>query len=134
MGALLPPHGHVGGEYPLLGGPELGWEGSSDEDIPMSSCGLNPPTPGSPRSASPAKPAPADKPKPPAMPSPKPTQPKKTPPPKRKSFESGSSSWSDEAQPRPHGKGKAKQLQQQKRREEPPSLEGDESPDPLLGE
>ena len=27
-----------------------------------------------------------------------------------------------------------KQLQQQKRHEEPPSLEGDESPDPLLGE
>ena len=29
---------------------------------------------------------------------------------------------------------KGKQPQQQKRREEPPSLEGDESPDPLLGE
>ena len=33
------------------------------------------------------------------------------------------------------GKGvKGKQPQQQKRREEPPSLEGDESPNPLLGE
>ena len=29
---------------------------------------------------------------------------------------------------------KGKQPQQQKRCEEPPSLEGDESPDPLLGE
>ena len=29
---------------------------------------------------------------------------------------------------------KGKQPKQQKRREEPPSLEGDESPDPLLGE
>ena len=29
---------------------------------------------------------------------------------------------------------KGKQPQLQKRREEPPSLEGDESPDPLLGE
>ena len=28
---------------------------------------------------------------------------------------------------------KGKHPQQQKRREEPPSLEGDESPDPLLG-
>ena len=39
----------------------------------------------------------------------------------------------DQALPCPHGKGKGKQAQQ-KRREEPPSLEGDESPDPLLGE
>ena len=68
------------------------------------------------------------------MPPSKPTQPKKTPALKRKSFESGSSSSSDEALPPPHGKGKGKQPQQQKRREEPPSLEGDESPDPLLGE
>ena len=30
---------------------ELGWEGCSDEDILMSSCGKNPPTPASPRSA-----------------------------------------------------------------------------------
>ena len=35
---------------------------------------------------------------------------------------------------RRHGKGKGKQPQQQKRREEPLFLEGDESPDPLLGE
>ena len=45
---------------------ELGWEGCSDEDIVMSSCGMNPPSPASSRSASPAKPAPAEKPKPPA--------------------------------------------------------------------
>ena len=49
---------------------ELGWEGCSDEDILMSSCGINPPTPASPRSASPTKPAPAQKPKPPAPPPP----------------------------------------------------------------
>ena len=46
---------------------EFGWEGCSDEDILMSSRGMNPPTPASPRSASPAKPAPAEKPKPPAV-------------------------------------------------------------------
>ena len=70
------------------------------------------------------------------MPLPKPTQPKSPPPPppKRKSFESGNSSSSDEALPRGHGKGKGKQPQQQKRRKEPVSLEGDDSPDPLLGE
>ena len=117
---------------------ELGWEGCSDEEIPMSNCGMNPPTPASPRSASPAKPARAEKaPSPlpcPPPPPPKPTQSKKTPPPKRKSFESGSSSSSDHTLPRPHGKGKGKQPRQQKRREEPRSLEGDDSPDPLLGE
>ena len=111
---------------------ELGWEGCSDEDILMSSCGMNPPTPASPRTASPAKPTPAEKPKPPAAAPPKPPQSKKRPP-ARMSLESGSSSSSDEALSRPHGKGKGKQAQQ-KRREEPPSLEGDESPDPLLGE
>ena len=31
---------------------ELGWEECSDEDILMSSCGMNPPTPANPRSAS----------------------------------------------------------------------------------
>ena len=51
---------------------ELGWEGCSDEDILMSSCGMKAPTPASPRSASPAKPAPAEKPKPPAAPPPPP--------------------------------------------------------------
>ena len=105
---------------------ELGWEGCSDEDILMSSCRMNPPTPASPRSAWPAKPAPAEKPKPPAAPPPpKPPQSKKRPP-ARKSFKSGSSSSSDEALHRPHGKGKGKQAQQ-KRREEPPSLEGDKA-------
>ena len=113
---------------------ELGWEGCSNKDFLMSGCGMNPPTPASPRSASPAKPAPAEKPKPPAVAPPKPTQPKKTPQPKHKSFESSSSSLSDHALHRPHGKGKGKQPQQQKRREEPPSLEGDESPEPMLGE
>ena len=87
---------------------ELGWEGYSDEDILMSSCGMNPPNPASPRSASLAKPAPAEKPKPPAVAPPKPPQSKKRPP-ARKSFESGSSSSSDQALPRPHGKGKGKQ-------------------------
>ena len=111
---------------------ELGWEGCSDEDILISSCRMNPPTPARPRSASPAKPAPAEKPKPPAVAPPKPPQSKRRPP-MRKSFELGSSSSLDQALPRPHGKGKGKQAQQ-KRREEPPSLEGDESPDPLLGE
>ena len=42
---------------------ELGCQGCSDEDIPMSSPGMNPPTPAGPCSASLAKPAPADKPK-----------------------------------------------------------------------
>ena len=51
---------------------ELGWEGCSDEDILMSICGMHPPTPASPRSASPTKPAPAKKPKPPAAPPPPP--------------------------------------------------------------
>ena len=89
---------------------ELGWEGCSDKDILMSSCGMNPATTASPRSTSPAKPAPAEKPKPRAVATPKPTQSKKTPPPKRKSFESGSSSLSsDQALPRSHGKGKGKQ-------------------------
>ena len=37
---------------------ELGWEGCGDEEILLSSCGLSPPTPGSPRSTSPAKPPP----------------------------------------------------------------------------
>ena len=111
---------------------ELGWEGCSDKDILMSSCGMNPPNPASPRIASPAKPAPVQKPKPPAVAPPKPPQSKKRPP-ARKFFESGSSSSLDQALPRPHGKGKGKQAQQ-KRLEEPPSLEGDESPDPLLGE
>ena len=111
---------------------ELGWEGCLDKDILMSSCGMNPPTPASPRSASPAKPAPAEKPKPPAAAPPKPPQSKKGPP-ARKSFELGSTSSSNQALHRPHGKGKGKQAQQ-KRREEPPSLEGDESPGPLLGE
>ena len=102
---------------------ELGWEGCSDEDILMSSCGMKAPTPASPRSASPAKPAPAEKPKPPAAPPPpKPPQSKKRPP-ARKSFESGSSSSSDQALHRPHGKGKGKQAQQ-KRREEPPPWRG----------
>ena len=113
---------------------ELGWEGCSDKDILLSSCGMHPPIPASPRSASPAKPAPAEKPKPPAVAPPKPTPPKKTRPPKRKSFKSGSSLSSDQELPRPHAKGKGKQPRQQKRREEPPSLEGDESPDPLFGE
>ena len=85
---------------------ELGWEGCSEEDILMSSCGMNPPTPASPCSASPAKPAPAEKPKPPAAPPPpKPPQSKKRPAP-RKSFESGSSSPPDQALHHPHGKGK----------------------------
>ena len=66
------------------------------------------------------------------MPPPEPPPSKKHPP-TRKSFESGSSSSSDQALHRPHGKGKGKQAQQ-KRREEPPSLERDESPNPLLGE
>ena len=111
---------------------ELGWEGCSDEDILMCSCGMDPPTPASPHSAYPAKPAPAEKPKPPAAAPHKPPQSKKRPL-ARKSFKSGSSSSLDRALHRPHGKGKGKQAQQ-KRREEPPSLEGDESPDPLLGE
>ena len=70
------------------------------------------------------------------VPPPKPTQPKKPPlpPPKRKSFESGSSSSSDHTVPVPMGTGKGKQPQQQKQRKEPRSLEGDEAPDPLLGE
>ena len=116
---------------------ELAWVGCADEEILLSSCGLSPPTPGSPSSTSPAKPPPPrqETQTPCAAPTPKPTQPKKPPPPpKSKSFESGSSSSSDQEHPCGHGKGvKGKQPQQQKRREEPPSLEGDESPDSLLG-
>ena len=37
---------------------ELGWDGCADKEILLSSCGLNSPTSGSPRSASPAKPLP----------------------------------------------------------------------------
>ena len=37
---------------------ELGLEGGADEEIMLSSCGLSPPTPGSPRSTSLAKPPP----------------------------------------------------------------------------
>ena len=44
------------------------------------------------------------------------------------------SSSSDTAHPRVHGRVKGKQPERQKRRKEPTSLEGDESPDPLLGE
>ena len=79
---------------------ELGWEGCADEEILLSKCGLNPP---SPRSASPAKPPPTpapDKHKPPALPPPKSSKPKKPPTQKRKSFGSSSSSSSDEALPR----------------------------------
>ena len=125
----------MGGQHPLLGGlGELWWEGCSYEDILMSNCGMNPPTPVSPRNASQQNPSPPRNPKPLPCPPPKHSQSKKTPPPKSKSFKSGSSSSSDQALPRPHGKGMGKQPQQQKRREEPPSLEGDELPDPLLGE
>ena len=125
VGALPPPNGHVGGEYALLGEPgELGWEGCSNVEILLSSCGLNPPTPARPCSASPAKHAPLEKPKPPAAPPPKPTQPNKTHPPKRKSFESGSSSSSNQALPHCHGKGKGEQPEQQKRREVAPYLKG----------
>ena len=57
---------------------ELRWEDCGDEEILLSSCGLNPPTP---RSASPAKPPPpGDKPKPPALPPPpNPPNPKSPP-------------------------------------------------------
>ena len=67
---LPPPKGHVGGEYTQLASVgELGWEGCADKEIVLSKCGLSPPTTGSPRSASPAKPRPpAQKPKPPALP------------------------------------------------------------------
>ena len=132
LGALPPPDTWAGNKpcWASLG--ELGWEGCADEEVPLSSCGLNPPTPASPRIASPAKPPPPRETQTPcrAPPPPKPTQPKKTPPPKPKSFESGSSSSSDQPLPRGHGKGKGRQPLQQKRCEEPPSLEGDESPDP----
>ena len=115
---------------------ELGWDGCVDQEILLSSCGLIPASPGSPRSTSPAKPPP-----PPRNPSPlpcppsKPTQPKRTPTQKGKSFESGSTSLSDHKVHRGHGKAvTGKQPRQQNRREEPPSLEGDGSPYPLLGE
>ena len=113
---------------------ELGWEGCADEEILLSSCGLNHPNPASPRSASPRSPPWPRNPNPLPCPPPKPTQPKKTPPPKRKPFKSGSSSTSDQTLPCPHEKVKGKQPQQQKRHQDPPSLEGVEAPDPLLGE
>ena len=112
---------------------EFGWEGWADEEILLSSCGLSPPTPRSPRSTSPAKPPHAEKTKPPALPPPNPRNPKRAP--------LLSATPSNRAAPhrrsrhtRGHGKGeKGKQPQQQKWRDKPPSLEGDESPDPLLG-
>ena len=79
----------------------------------------------------PPQPLPSKAPPPP----PEPTKPKKGPGGKRKSFELSSSLSSDHALPRGKGKevmGKQHQ-QQQKRCEEPPSLKGDEPPDPLLG-
>ena len=115
---------------------ELGQEVCGDEEILLSSCGLNPPSPAAPPEQSPPPPPPPPtNPDPPPSPPSKPTKRKKPPTHKRKSFESSSSSWSDQALPCGHKKEvKGKQPQQQKRREEPPSLEGDESPDPLLGE
>ena len=82
---------------------------------------------------------PQQSPPPPRNPNPLPCPPpqkqpqSKKRPPARKSFELGSTSSSDHALPRHHGKGRGKQAHQ-KLREEPPFLEGDESPDPLLGE
>ena len=98
---------------------ELGWEGRSDEDILMSSCGMTPPTAASPRSASPAKPVPAEKPKPHAAPPPEPPQSKKRPP-ARKSFESGSSLSSDHALPCPHGRGRGSWRSKSGARSPPP--------------
>ena len=86
---------------------QLGWEGCADEEILLSSCGLSPPSPRSPRIASQAKrppPPPAEKPKPTALNPPKPTQPKKLTTQKHKSFESGNSSSSDQALPHGHGR------------------------------
>ena len=110
---------------------ELGWEGCANEEILLSSCGLTPSAPQLLPSKAPPRqetqtPCPAHP--------PKPTKPKKPPAYKCKSFESSSSSLSDQALPGGQGKEvKGKQPLQQKRREEPPSLEGDESPNPLLG-
>ena len=116
--------------YASLG--DLGWEGFADEQMLLSRCGLNAP---SPHSASPAKPHPfpPTNPNPPPCPPPPQTHRTQNPPPhKRKSFKSSSSS-SRQALPCAHGKGvKGKPPQEQKRREEPPSLEGDGSPDPCL--
>ena len=54
---------------------ELGWEGCADEEMLLSSCGLSPPRPGTPRSTSPAKQPPS----PPGNPNPLPC-----PPPQKK--------------------------------------------------
>ena len=104
---------------------DLGWEGCSDEDILMSSCGMNPPTAARPVAPPQQSPPPPRNPNPlpPPPPPPKHPQSKKRPT-ARKSFASGSSSSSDQALHRPHGKGKGKQAQQ-KRCEEPPSLQGE---------
>ena len=92
-------------------------EGCADEEILLSSCGLKPPPTAPPRQSPP-----------------RPAEPKKSPTHKHKSFELSSNSSSDQTLPRGHGKVvKGKQPQQQKRHEEPPSLEGHESRDPLLG-
>ena len=132
VGALPPPDGHVGGQHPLLGGPwgvgVGGVFGQGHPDVLWD----EPPHPGRPPQRLPSKARPRRETQTPCCAPPKPPQSKKRPP-AHKSFESGSSSSSDQALHRPHGKGKGKQAQQ-KRREEPPSLEGDESPDPLLGE
>ena len=102
--------------------------GCVDEEILPSICGLSPHTP---RSASPTKspPPPTNATPPPPNP-PSPKSPAST---SAKSFESSSNSSLDQALPCAHGKDvKGMQPQQQKRCEEPPSLEGDDSPDPLL--
>ena len=74
---------------------ELGWEGCADEEILLSSCGLSPPTPGSPRSTSPAKPPPPPRnPNPLPCPLPNPRNPKSPP------VRSAGPSNQDQAHPR----------------------------------
>ena len=126
VGALPPPDGHVGGQHPLLGGPRgVGVGGVFDEDILMSSCGMNPP----PRLA-PAAP-PQQSPPPPRNPNPLPRPP---PNPRKARSAHRRASPSNRAAARRRTRNFTVPMGRGRGSEEPPSLEGDESPDPLLGE
>ena len=134
VGALPPPDGHVGGQHPLLGGTGgVGVGGVFGRGHPNVQLWDEPPHPGQPPQCLPSKARPRRETQTPCRGPPQTPAKREDPPTEAQVLRIGQQLASDQALPRPHGKGKGKQAQQ-KRREEPPSLEGDESPDPLLGE